>query len=480
MSLLSRVRQDLLALPLIGRFLRWRYARFVLQLPLLLVAFLALYDGFLGRQLAPKNFATVSVWLHYRGFLVLAVAVLGNLFCAACPLMLVRGPTRWAKRFLPQFRRPRPLRNKYFVIVLTLFYLFAYEYWDLWASPWLTAWLILGYFGVAFLVDAFFPEGTFCKYVCPLGNFNFTLSTTSPAQITAKDPSVCLSCEGKYCVNGRVETPDGPKTAREASPVEGTYYPGCETRLYVPQIQSNMDCTLCFNCLRACPYDNVALKPRFWGAEWIRARYRLDWVWLGVLLFFAGFMNAFAMVPAYYRLAEGLSKVLGTTNEGLLLITIYALWTGLGFLLVLLLSGLASRLAGFKEPPMKAVRRWGVAFFPLAFAMWTGHYAFHFLTGWASIVPVTQQALIHLGLPLPEPDWTLAALVPENLLYPLQVVILYLGLAGATITLFSRAKGGRPLGAAFFFLMLFFLVALALWVLAQPMEMRGTLLLPKT
>jgi len=28
--------------------------------------------------------------------------------------------------------------------------------------------------------------------------------------------------------------------------------------------------------------------------------------------------------------------------------------------------------------------------------------------------------------------------------------------------------------------MLFLLVALALWVLAQPMEMRGTLLLPKT
>ncbi len=470
---------DLLRIPLLGRFLRWRYSRFVLQLPLLLIALLALYDGFFGRQLAPKNFATVSVWLHYRGFLVLAIAVFGNLFCAACPMLLVRGPTRFVKRFLPQFRWPRRLRNKYFVIVLTIFYLFAYEYWDLWASPWLTAWLIIGYFGAAFLVDALFPEGTFCKYVCPLGNFNFTLSTVSPTQITARDPQVCLSCEGKYCVNGRVETEGGRKTAREADPSEGVHYPGCETRLYVPQIQTNMDCTLCMNCLRACPYDNVALKLRFPGLEWLKARYRLDVVWLGVLLFFAGFMNALGMVPAYYQIAEDLSRLLGTRNEAILLIVIYALWIGLGGGITLLVTTLADRLSGVRQSPWKAVRYWGAGFFPLAFAMWAGHYAFHFLTGWATIVPVTQQALSNLGLPVGDPDWTLAALVPENWLYPLQVVILYIGLLAASYVLFGRARQrDHFLAGGVVFVYFFLLVALALWVLAQPMEMRGTLLLP--
>lgn len=58
-------------------------------------------------------------------------------------------------------------------------FLFACESFELWASSWLTAWLtawlILGYFGAALMVDTLFPAGTFCKYVCPLGNFNLWL-----------------------------------------------------------------------------------------------------------------------------------------------------------------------------------------------------------------------------------------------------------------------------------------------------------------
>jgi len=471
---------DLLRFRPLERFVKWRYSRLVLQIPLLLVALLALYDGFYGRQLAPKNFATVSVWLHYRGFLVLAIAIVGNLFCAACPMLLVRGPTRFVKRYLPEFQWPRALRNKYFVIALTLFYLFAYEYWDLWASPWLTAWLIVGYFVAAFVVDALFPEGTFCKYVCPLGNFNFTLSTVSPTQITARDPKVCLTCEGHYCVNGRVETPEGRKTLREAPDAKGLRYPGCETKLYVPQIDSNMDCTLCMNCVRACPHDNVAWKLRAPMIEAAWARYKTDVVWLGVLLFFAGFMNALAMVPPYYQIAEKLSRLLGTRNEAILLSTIYLLWTGLGLTLTIGVAVLADRISGVRASPAKAVRYWGTGFFPLAFAMWAGHYTFHFLTGWASIIPVTQQALNNLGIYVGEPDWTLAALVPENWLYPLQVTILYIGLLAASYVLFRRARKRNSFAAgAVVFLYFFLLVALALWVLAQPMEMRGTLLLPQ-
>ena len=88
-------------------------------------------------------------------------------------------------KILPSFNWPRALQNKWLVGVLTLVYLFSYEYFDLWASPWLTAWLALGYFGSALVVDSLFPAGTFCRFVCPLGNFNFVLSSSSPTMITA-------------------------------------------------------------------------------------------------------------------------------------------------------------------------------------------------------------------------------------------------------------------------------------------------------
>lgn len=74
---------DLLRLPGIGRFMRWRYARLAFQLPLLGLALLAVLDGLTGRQVAPQNLATVSVWLHYRGLVVLALLVVVNLFCTA-------------------------------------------------------------------------------------------------------------------------------------------------------------------------------------------------------------------------------------------------------------------------------------------------------------------------------------------------------------------------------------------------------------
>ena len=470
---------DLLRLPLIGRFVRWRYSRFALQLPLLLLAALAIYDGFFGRQLAPKNLATVSVWLHYRGLLVLVIAVLGNLFCGACPLMLTRGLSERLRRFVPQFSWPLALRNKYFVIGFTLVYLFAYEYLDLWASPWLTAWLMVGYFGSALVIDALFPAGTFCKYVCPLGNFNFALSTSSPTKIGVRDRQVCLDCAGHYCVNGRVDAPEGPLPLAFNAGAAGTRHPGCETKLYAPQIESNLDCTFCFNCVRACPYDNVAWETRNPAREWTTVRYRLDYVMLGLLLFFAGFMNAFAMIPAYYDLAEWAAERLHTSNEALLLALAFVLWVGAGLGLSLLAAAAADRLGGLREGAWRALRRWGGAFFPFTFAMWAGHYAYHFLTGWATIVPVTQQALANLGLPAGEPNWQLAALVPENLLYPLQVAILYLGLMGAAYALFAKARNvGRLTAAVPMFAYLVLLVVLALWVLAQPMEMRGTLLDP--
>jgi len=157
----------------------------------------------------------------------------------------------------------------------------------------------------------------------------------------------------------------------------------------------------------------------------------------------------------------------------------FVLWVGAGLGLTWLVARASDRIAGLRDPGLVSLRRWGAAFLPLTFAMWAGHYAYHFLTGWATIVPVTQQALGNLGLPVGEPNWQLAALVPENLLYPLQVGILYLGLMGSAYAVFARArKLGRLRAALPMFAYLVLLVILTLWVLAQPMEMRGTLLDP--
>ena len=168
---LERGGVDLLRWPVVGRFLRWRHSRKVMQLPLLALAVVMILHGLFGPQLAPKNLATVLTWVHYRGLLVLVLLVAGNLFCMACPFML---PRELARRFFKPTRSwPRRLRNKWVALGLFVAVLFAYELFDLWGSPWWTAWLVLAYFAGALVVDSLFKNASFCKYVCPIGQFNF-------------------------------------------------------------------------------------------------------------------------------------------------------------------------------------------------------------------------------------------------------------------------------------------------------------------
>ena len=192
---------DLMRVPVLGSLFRWRYARPFLQAPLLVVSIVMILHGLFGPSLAPKNLATTLSWLHFRGVLVLVLLGAGNFFCLACPFMLVR---QMARRFFrPRFTWPRALRNKWLSVAFFVLILFTYELFDLWASPWWTAWLIIGYFLTALLVDGLFKHASFCKFVCPIGQFNFVASTLSPFEVKVRDQDVCTRCMTKDCIRGR-------------------------------------------------------------------------------------------------------------------------------------------------------------------------------------------------------------------------------------------------------------------------------------
>ncbi|MCA9838932.1 MAG: hypothetical protein KC422_18600 [Trueperaceae bacterium] len=493
---------DLFRLPGLRSFVRWKYARFVFQLPLLILAIFAIVDGFTGRQLAPRNVATTTVWLHYRGLVVLALALVGNAFCAACPLMLTRGLTKRLERLLPsKFEWPRVLKNKYFVGIFLFFYFFSYEYFDLWASPWLTAWLALGYFTAALVVDTLFRAGTFCRYVCPLGNFNFVLSSASPTQITAIDHNVCRSCEHKPCIQGRYTANSAPQhlplqtngnkevafiPLSEISHANGTgFFPGCETDLYVPTMQSNMDCTNCFNCVRACPYDNVALSVRSPGWEWTRQpwlkRGRLPLMLMGVLLTYYGLMNAIAMIGPYFAVAQGIARALHTESELLVLILFFLAVTLVGIGLSVGFALLADLAGGKKARPWQAFQRWGYVTVALGVGFWGAHYTFHFLTGALSIIPVFQHFFSYRGFDI-DPNWRFSQFVPSRWLFPITAgfTSIYALFAAYVSIRIALRDFGRRAALAMWPMLIYVLIftAIGILILAQPMEMRGTIFGP--
>ncbi|HVO71964.1 MAG TPA: hypothetical protein VMT24_18070, partial [Aggregatilineaceae bacterium] len=445
---------DVLRVPVLGRLLRWRWGRLVIQLPLALIAALLLYDGFTGPQVGSQNLATVTVWIHYRGLVVLAILLAGNLFCMGCPFTLTR---TLARRLSKRGRRwPKALRHKWIAVGGLFLIFWLYEWWSLWASPWLTAWVILAYFAASFLLEVAFTESAFCKYVCPLGTFNFVYSTLSPLQIRARDPQVCKTCVGKECVNGsyrekpivlidQIATPGKPAQRHEDGP-QGVL--GCGTLLYVPQITSNMDCTFCLDCVRACPHDNVALAARHplrelvdvsaWPKRW-------DVGFLVIALAFMGMFNAFGMVSPIYGFLDGLAHLTGIQSRGLQLLILFLLGNLLApGLLGLGTAWLSCKLAQATRP--KAVKltfaAFAPAFVPFGLGIWVAHYGYHFLTGALAIVPVLENFLIDNHIPLlgTSPAWNLSGIASLSQIGHVQAIALTGGYLLSLIVILQVAQ----------------------------------------
>ena len=81
----------------------------------------------------------------------------------------------------------------------------------------LTSSIIAGYFAAALVIDGVFRGASFCKYVCPIGQFQFLGSLLSPAEIRVRHRAVCMTCRTHDCIRGN-------SRAR-----------GCELYLFQPQ-----------------------------------------------------------------------------------------------------------------------------------------------------------------------------------------------------------------------------------------------------
>ena len=135
---------------------------------------------------------------------------------------------------------------------------------------------------------ASFAAAAFCKYVCPIGQFNFVQSLVSPLEVKVRDPDVCASCR-----------------TQGLHPRAATAFPAASWHLFQPRKAGNMDCTFCLDCVHACPHDNVGLLAGLPGAElWSdplrsgigRFGRRPDLAALVVVLVFGAFANAAGMV----------------------------------------------------------------------------------------------------------------------------------------------------------------------------------------
>lgn len=480
---------DLLRVPLLGGFLRWRHSRVALQIPLLLLGLIMIAHAFWGPQMAPKNLAVLLTWVHFRGMVVVVILLAGNLFCMACPFLLPRElARRW---FTPRWEWPRMLRSKWPAIGLFVLVLFLYELFDLWADPWWTGVLIVGYFALATTVDALFRRASFCKHVCPIGQFNFLGSTLSPLEVAVRDKQVCGGCRTKDCIRGVRSAAHPARGPRDFLPALPVIQRGCELALFQPRKVGNLDCTFCLDCVYACPHDNLGILARLPAEEWAvngtrsgigKVERRFDVTVLATVFTFGALLNAFAMISPVYALEQWVAEVTGLRAEWPILAGMFAVALVLEPALLLGSAALVSRwVAGLSESVLALVNRFARSLVPMGFGVWLAHYGFHFFTGFLTVIPVTQNAVVQaFGWPwLGEPLWQLGGL-PQTIVMPMEVGFMILGLLGSWIVAWPLARDLSPrrvwsvfLPWAVLHLLLF---ASAMWIMNQPMDMRGTFL----
>ena len=143
-----------------------------------------------------------------------------------------------------------------------------------------------------------------------------------------------------------------------------------------------------------------------------------------------------------------------------------------------------SSWAGERNASRLAVAtRFSYALVPIGFAMWLAHYSFHFLASFDAFLPPLERLARDLGWTFfAEPNWVRACCRPvADWLPRLQILCLDMGFllslySGYWIALAQSRRTSQAVRMlAPWAILIVLLFAAGVWIVLQPMQMRGAL-----
>ena len=268
--------------PFIKSALKSRYPQLAVFIVMLVGYIFAILAGLVGTPVGSHNFSIVFVWIAWWAILILvAVPFFGRGWCAVCPIPL---PGEWLQRgavLAPPDKKPKWLNRRWPRAFRNIwlqnisFLLLALFSSVLLTTPTITGVVLAAMLFAAIGLSIVFERRSFCRYLCPVGGFIGLYSQTAPLELRIKDKKVCAACEGKPCYNGSAEG-----------------Y-GCPWDVFPGGLTKNTYCGLCMECIRTCPFDNIAVNARPFSADLARPSARMDeafkaFILLGSAMIYAG------------------------------------------------------------------------------------------------------------------------------------------------------------------------------------------------
>lgn len=459
---------DLLEWPTVRLLLAWPAFRVAAQAVVVALFLLVIAAGLFGRQQGGSNIATVLTWTYWWILLVLAVVLFGKAWCYVCPWDAM---ARWLERrpwrqnppsLSASLPWPRALRNLYPAAALFLGLTWLELGYGVTTRPELTAYLGLLMFFLAFGAILLFERQSFCRYGCLVGRISGLYSLFAAVELRARDISLCRTkCRTHDCYHGN--------GAGES----------CPTFQFLGGMTKNTYCIFCLECLRSCPYENVAINVRPLGRDIVKPTgARVDEAAMVVIMLAMSTFHGITMTPLWAR-------SIGALQASLSLGYLSAFTLGMaGFLAALALlyfAFIGAAYSAARTPDVgfrQLAIRYSYCFLPIALFYHLAHNAQHFVVEGGTLLPVLSDPfgwgsdLLGTAAIVPGP------LFPAWSVWTLMVALIVVGHVWSLVAGHRIASAVFPTRGLAFRSELPLLAGmmaysvLSLWIVAQPMQMR--------
>ncbi len=373
----------------VRKLLKSRWFPLIFIIANLFVFTIVLVSAFTGGFGAGNyNFGIMIVWILWWVLLMIfMVPVVGRVWCMICPFPLIgewiqRGKLFKVGRQKPwglNKRWPNKLRNLWPLVIL------------FWVATWfsgfftvrpLATFIMMGIIIIgATILSIIYARRSFCIAVCPVSGFQGLYANFALCEVRVKDTNICKDHNPKTCFVGN----------------ENGY--GCPWMEMPFDMNRNTYCGLCMECMKTCPYDNMALNLRPPGSDFFTEKKRTDKLYFRRSTDEA--FKALTMIGIFFSFFIAFQAPLGKFKDMIRATTVKGYFTYLGesfltdflvipvvFLLFVLLSKLFSR---DKEAKLKDVFvNFSYTLIPVGLGIWAafsvgiifpnGSYILHILS----------------------------------------------------------------------------------------------------
>ncbi|MFQ5711715.1 MAG: 4Fe-4S binding protein [Candidatus Geothermarchaeales archaeon] len=460
---------DYLKINIVRWMAKSRVFRFLIQLSFVATFIFIIVGGFVGAQ-APDNLSVILSWTYWWVLVIIFILFMAKIWCFLCPWIAIvnwlQRRTLWKvvkeKDVWGLHRRwPKRWANIYIATFLFILLVWLELAFKITAKPFATSMLALGFMGMVAVGLLIYRRKEFCRYACLVGRVSGLYANFSALEVRARDKEVCKKCTTKDCLNGN----------------ERGY--GCPTYQLLQTMDHNTYCITCLECVKTCPYDNVAVNARPLGIDLVKSRtLRVDEAYLAIIMLALTMFHGITMIPHWDDILSSIEVIAGlgyyaSFTIGMAGIILLPMGTHLIF------SWASKALSGDKNIPLKNVFiNYAYPLIPVAFLFHAGHNFEHILMEGQKIVPALSDPLGWGWNLFGTAAWELGPIASEWLIVWLQIFLIIVGVIYGVWITCKRSKkifndDGQALRSVIPIVMCVLLSSIVnLWLLSQPMVLR--------